>query len=250
MMKQLGPAFVLSCLGLPANTSALRTLSLSATQANSLSAALVDDAKGAIYSAVISMADALSGLQRGYFSWATVKLYYVCFYLAKAAVARRGYCVFYFQRSPYYLQAMPGVSPKSQGGNSHTVVTKLYKSFVPDGVINSQPLDGIHAFDWIATRREDVNYREIRFLDPIVPSWFSNIDAYGVRRVIRDYLSDPSLYAFDVAHAMVALPLAAMQEEARSTLKFVGLGLAPDDAAILKGLFADRSGPIQNLGFL
>ena len=127
-MRQLAPDFISSCMPIPGNTRVAKSFSLTENQAVSLSAALTEDAKGAIYSAIVSFADALSGLQRGYFSWATVKLYYVCFYLAKAAVARRGHCVFYVGRSPFRIEALSGYSPQLQTGNSHTVVTSLYKN--------------------------------------------------------------------------------------------------------------------------
>lgn len=249
-MKQSAPAFSISCIALPINNFNAKAAVLTAVQARSLSAALAEDAKGAIYSAVVSIADAFSSLQRGYFSWATVKLYYACFYLSRAALARRGFCIFYVGKSPFYLEAKPGCSPVSQGGNSHTVVTSLYKRHVLGGVINAQPLDGLHAFDWMADRREDVNYREIRFSDPIVPAWFSNVDTYGVRRLIGDYLADPFLYAFDTSHAMVALPLAALQDECNSSSMFSGLGLSINESVCLKKFLVDQNGPIHHFTFL
>lgn len=249
-MKQCAPAFSISCITLPVNGANAKATILTAAQAASLSAALAEDAKGAIYSAVVSIADALSSLQSGYFSWATVKLYYACFYFSRAALARRGFCTFYVGKSPFYLEARPGCSPVSQGGNSHTVVTSLYKKHVMGGIINAQPLDGLHAFDWMANRREDVNYREVKFSDPVVPAWFSNVDSYGLRRLIGDYLADPFLYAFDISHAMVALPLAALQDECKSSIMFSGLGLTISESTSLKKFLADKSGPIHHFTFL
>ncbi|WP_147300588.1 hypothetical protein [Lysobacter silvisoli] len=249
-MRQHAPLLIRSFVSMPDNPAAIKGLVLTSTQAASLSAALEEDAKGAIYSAVVSFADAVSGLQKGYFSWATVKLYYVCFYLAKAAIARRGYCVFYVGKSPFCLDATPGASPQSRSGNSHTVVTSLYKHEVTVGVLNSQPIDGAHAFDWLTCRREDVNYRDVRFSDPEVPEWFANVDAYGVRRIVGDYLSDPTLYAFDAAHAMIALPLEVLRQESQSQLKFPGLGLAEVEVEVLRRLFTDKRGPIHHFSFI
>lgn len=249
-MNQLAPAFAISCVAPPVISASVKAVALTSAQAASLSAALGEDAKGAIYSSIVSIADAFSGLQRGCFSWATVKLYYACFYLSKAAIARRGYCIFYVGRSPYYLEAKPGSTPVSQGGNSHTVVTSLYKKHVPHGIINSQPLDGGHAFDWITSHRENVNYKSSRFSDPIVPAWFSNVDAYGIRKLIGAYLADPFLYAFDVSHAMVALPLAALQDESNNSMLFSGLGLSSDDLVNLRNFLVDKKGPIHHFAFL
>ena len=102
----------------------------------------------------------------------------------------------------------------------------------------------------MAKRREDVNYRESRFSDPEVPEWFSTADTFGVRRIIGDYLSDHFLYAFDTAHAIVALPLAALKDEAKSLLTFPGLGLSSSDATMLRRLFRDKSGPIHHFSFI
>lgn len=249
-MPQKGPSFATSCIASPVNKANAKLLALTSGQASSLGAALADDARGSIYSAVVSIADAFSGLQRGYFSWATVKLYYACFYFAKAALARKGICVFYINTSPHYLHAVAGASPVACGGNSHSVVTNLYKSNVQNGVLNAQPIDGVHAFDWVASRREDVNYRDFRFSDPDVPGWFSTIDSLGVRRVVGDYLSDLPLYAYDADHAMVALPLAALMSERSSVLQFPGLGLSVADSTALKAFLSDRSGPIHHFSFL
>lgn len=249
-MRQLAPSHIEACIGSPLTAVTAKNLVLTGAQANSLGASLLEDAKGAVYSAVVSLADALAGLQRGYFSWATVKLYYVCFYLAKAALARRGHAVFYVNTSPFKLTAVAGASPQVQSGNSHTVVTALYKAVVTSGVLNLQPIASIHAFTWLTRRREEVNYREQRFSDPLVPAWFAMADVYGARRVIGDYVGDLSLYAFDEAHAMLALPLAALIEECKSTVGFYGSGLTADESRILRGLLIDKAGPIHHFSFI
>lgn len=249
-MGQFAPMFAASCIASPVNKANAKMLVLSAAQSVSLGAALIDDSKGSIYSAMVSIADAFAGLQRGCFSWATVKLYYACFYLAKAALARRGFCVFYIGRSPHYLEAKAGSAPISQAGNSHTVITSLYKSYISHGIINAQPINGIHAFDWMAERREDVNYKDLRLSDPLVPKWLASVDKLGLRRTLGDYLADPSLYAFDESHALVALPLAALLDEFKSSVGFIGLGLNGNDIAYLKGALSDKNGPIHHFSFL
>jgi hypothetical protein len=170
--------------------------------------------------------------------------------LCKAALARRGLCVFYVNQSPYFLEAKSGASPVGQSGNSHTVVTSLYKRHVASGSLIVQPIDGGHAFDWITDRREDINYRAISFSDPEVPEWFSVADALGLRRLIGDYITDSSLYAYDSAHAMIALPLAVLMDERSSTAAFKGLGLSADQVAYLKSQLVDKRGPIHHFSAL
>jgi len=249
-MSQQAPSFVLSCIATPKNNSAAKALVLNSSQAAKLQSALEEDARGAIYSGIVSIADAFSGIQRGYFSWAVVKLYYSCFYFSKAALARRGIGVFYVGRSPFLIEAQPGSSPTSQPGNSHTVVTALYKKRIVGGAMNSQPIDGIHAFDWMTEKREAVNYKDIRFSDPVVPACFATIDSLGIRRVVGDYLGDRTLYAYDAAHAIVALPLAALVDEFSSAMRFGGLGLSNVEVSQLRSFLADQKGPIHHFSFL
>lgn len=241
---QRGPAFLASCIPAHASVAVASATPLSGPQAKKLAVALAEDARGAIYSAVVSIADAFSGLQNGYFSWATVKLYYSCFYLARAALARRGYCVFYVSHSPMSVAALGGSRIMKHKGNSHTVVTGLYEAVVTDGVMNSMPIDGVHAFDWVTERREGVNYKSVRFLESGVLEWFANVDTFGLRRLVGEYVQDLPLYAFDADHAMIALPLAALRQAARSRLCFDGLGLDDTEREVMAGLFTDEKGRI------
>ena len=207
-------------------------------------AALDSDARGAIYSGVVSLADALSGLERAAYSWATVKLYYAGFYFARAALARRGHFVFYVGTYPFKLECCAGASPTNQAGNSHSVSRGLYKSIVSTGAMNSQPIGGDHAFDWLAQQREQVHYRECRMFDPTAPPWFKKVSEIGVRKLLRAYLSDLQLYAYDPDHAQLALPLAVLVDEQTCQLRFGGLGLDPDDLRTLKSMIKDKKGPI------
>lgn len=246
-MEQRAPQFIRQCITGPINKQSMKALILDVHQAASLQSALSEDAKGAIYSAMVSMADAYAGIHRGLFSWATVKLYYSCFYWARARLARAGAFVFYVDKSPFYLVASPGQSPQLKSGNSHTVVTGVYKASIATLAMNRQPIDGISAFDWMARRREDVNYKLAKFDDPVVPDWFKVIDGDGaVRRLIGSYLDDLDLYAYNPDHAMIALPLAAMVDELRSKDCFDGLGLDEVGKANLRGMLVDKKGPIHH----
>lgn len=248
-MDQLAPALARSLIGAQSKT-ATKNLILNSAQALRLQSALDSDAKGAIYSGLVSLADALNGLERKAYSWATVKLYYAGFYFARAALARRGHLVFYVQSYPFKLCAFSGQSPVNQAGNSHSISRVLYKSFVPEGAMNSQPIGNDYAFDWLAYQREQVNYREARMFDPEVPAWFKRVSELGVRKLITAYLSDLSLYAFDPDHAQLALPLAVLKDEKSSMLRFPGLGLTDEDMRIIKAMLKDGKGPLPMFDFI
>ena len=60
------------------------------SEATTLAASLRDDARDAIYSGVLSIAEAIQGLDRQLYSWTTVKLYYSVCYFARAALGLHG----------------------------------------------------------------------------------------------------------------------------------------------------------------
>lgn len=176
-----------------------------------------------------------------------MKLYYACFYAAKAALARDGLAVFYVGNSPAMLEVVAGSSISFSEGNSHTVVTRAYERRFPGGALVSQDIDAEPAFRWMTHRREDVNYRFQRFSEPIPHEWFKQLVGLGVRRAIGAYIGDPTLYAYDAGHAIVALPLLAFLEEKKKIASFSSLGLGDAQIAYLKSKFADDRGPLPVL---
>ena len=69
-------------LNLFGSTAANPNRPLQPADARHLSDFLRDEATEYFYSAYVSICDALTGLDKGYYSWATVKLYYATFYCA------------------------------------------------------------------------------------------------------------------------------------------------------------------------
>src|SRR5699024_1824610 len=129
------------------------------------------------------------GLDRNLFGWSTVKLYYACFYLAKAMLNRSGKCVLYVGSSPVYVECTPGSSPVREKGNSHTVVAAVYESEFPGGVLSVHPVGGLRPFRWLGQQREKVNYRDLKFSDPDPPNWFKHVERNGVRQLLSAYVS-------------------------------------------------------------
>jgi hypothetical protein len=242
MTRKRGTSFVSTLLPPACNKSSASNIVLNAAQATSLCEALKEDAKGAIFSALSSIADGLAGIQEGRFSWATVKLYYACLYFASAAICRAGYCVTYVGNSPCVLAATPGAQMVFKKGNSHLVIKDLYALLFPASSVNSQPISSVNAFDWVSGRREDVNYKMRKFMEPDVPVWFRYIASHDMRRTVVAYLEDPALYSHDEDHAMVALPIAMWLEEHSSHSGFPGLCLGDSEKSHLRSRFRDRRG--------
>lgn len=242
MNRKRSAAFISTLLPALPNKSTALNLVLDARQASSLREALKDDARGAIFSALSSVADGLSGIQEGRYSWATVKLYYACLYFASAAIYRAGHAVFYVGHSPCSLAANVGEQIAFRKGNSHVVIKQLYATLFPASSINSQPIASLGAFDWIAERREEVNYKMRRFIEPEVPAWFNYIAANDMRRTLIAYMKDSALYSHDEDHAMAALPIAMWLEERSKHTGFSGLSLDEPDKSYLRARFRDHRG--------
>jgi hypothetical protein len=73
---------------------------LIAGEAVTLRNCLQDDGGNSLYSAAVSLADALRGLREGFYTWATVKLYYSVFYTARCELALRNTALFYIGGNP------------------------------------------------------------------------------------------------------------------------------------------------------
>lgn len=248
-MAHLAPAYLKSCWANPTSAKNVAGFTLTAPQAAAARSALLEDARGSIYSALVSYADAIRGLDKGLFAWSTVKLYYSCFYLAQAFLNRSGRCVFYIGRSPVFIECVAGATPARRQGNSHTVVCSVYQEVFDAGVLAAQPIAGVPAIQWLAQQREQTNYRDLRFSDPSPPIWFNSVQRWGLRRLLATYVDDPLTYQYDEDHAVLALPTAALLECASSSLGFSGLGLKEQDLAFIRSRLCDSSGPI-NLQFL
>lgn len=243
MSRKHGAAFISTLLPAPPAKSTASALILNGAQAFSLREALKDDARGAIFSALSSLADGLSGIQEGRYSWATVKLYYACLYFASAAIYRAGYCIFYVGSSPCLLKAEVGEQICFKKGSSHLVIKNSYATLFPASVVNSQPIASSGAFEWLSDRREDVNYRMRKFIEPEVPAWFRYVAINDMRRALVAYIRDSSLYSHDEDHAMVSLPVAMWLDERSKQSGIPGLSLNEPEKAYLRSRFRDARGP-------
>lgn len=211
---------------------------------------LVQDASGYLYSAMVSIADACNGLRRGYYSWATCKLYYSLFYSLRGLLALRRKGLLYVESKPFLVEAKPSSKIRSlrrseSSGGTHGTIIKLFLVNVPTHILVSQPIDGCDSLIWLKKKREEATYGRAHYLDPSVPRWFSFIPIHGVRKLISTYMSaDVPMYAFDPEHAMLALPILAVRCLSKELLLTDNPALDDTDAESLASMFVDEKGKI------
>ncbi len=228
--------------------AAATALNLNLAQANTLRTTIEKDAQDYYYSACLSVVDGIRGLNEGFYTWATVKLYYSVFYSLRAALAADRICTFYVDSSPFYILSAVGSSGKKGSGPTHSFVLDLFASINPSHPFATQTIDWVPALQWLIRRREDCNYRNSRFSEPDAPGHFQNVENYGVRRLVETYLSDDSgVYTFDKDHAMLAVPIAAMIY-AGSLLKHLGpVQFSTEELALLTTECRDNHGPLPQM---
>ena len=162
---------------------------------------------------------AIDVAQRASFSWAVVKLYYCSFYAARSILASNGTCIFYQGTRPYSLTVAPGESPKRENGVTHKVVWSIFaREFPANPLLND--IEGVPAHKRMTRLREEANYKNARFPDPIVPTAFASLDRIGVQSAMAAYRADHShLYTFDPDHAAVAFPMSCIVQARRALLR-------------------------------
>jgi hypothetical protein len=161
----------------------------------------------------------VNGIRSAYFSWATIKLYYVCFYAARVILAANGIAIFYVLEGkktgkPFSIFLKPGSAPHREIGQTHKVVWKVLERELPNNGL-LELIDLEKAFDWMINLREEINYRNPKFPEPLVPSHFGVLSILGVETAVSTYVSDTSqLYTFDPAHAALAFPIECLKRAA------------------------------------
>jgi len=221
---------------------------LNTAEAGILGNCLQDDGAKSLYSAAVSLADALRGLHEGFYTWATVKLYYAVFYTACCQLALRDTALFYIGNTACTIHTSAGARLAKHSGTTHGVVLDLFAQLFPNSPFLSQTIDFQSPLDWLRERREDANYKNSRFVEPNAPAHFRGVARDGVRKATRAYLSrDGMTYSFDTDHAMLAFPLVFWRDTVREA-RAAGL---PDTIAaeidFLSEAFRDDKGPLSEL---
>lgn len=212
---------------------------------------LYEDACKSLYSSIVSIADALRGIEDQYYTWGGVKLYYSVFYSIRAALALDRYCIFYVGKKPKWTYVAPGAIPNNPSPrslqNTHKIVLNLFRAKRPGADILSQTIGSDDPFAWMMERREEFNYKHAKFSEPEPPPCFRFVARSGMRKSVIAYIEDDtSLFAFDEDHAILAYPIQVLKWiRARWPGKVLFAAQEKDD---LRAMLSDRHGPLQIFG--
>jgi hypothetical protein len=232
-------------VGSAANAVGKRNLTL--VEARRLSESLRTDAVHAMYSGAHSIAEAIQGLDKHLYSWATIKLYYSLFYFLRASLGLRGIALVYWNQKPYTWKAAQGNVPAKQAGNSHTAVMNAFKQHQSTSILLSQQIGSENSLEWLKSQRESVNYKVLKFCEPNAPFHFKFVSRHGVRKLVGLYFADTDYhYTFDPDHAMLAFPLLAFKLLINEIKTSGIVGLDDEDARHLASLFLDSRGPLSD----
>jgi len=178
---------------------------------------LKQDASDIYFKAVFSIADAINSLSHRRHSWAVIKLYYSVFFLLRCSLATKN-IAFLKNHGIYTLNLSKGGKPerrdcgkylgeKVSGDHKTTIVTFL--SLCSDDILSTNSINGKHVYDWLMELRNQVNYRERAFTEPINKYFFSNLfDKSRLKEQVETYLKDEvCVYCFDEDHCALAAPL-------------------------------------------
>lgn len=206
---------------------------LQQADAGRLASLLLGEAIQYYYSATVSLCDALNGVSRGYYSWATVKCYYAAFYCVSALLARNGICLYHDAHKPRFIRARPGDQPGKLKGTTHIAAWQVFAKDFPNHPL-LMPIDGRVSFEWLRALREEANYGNVSFWEPDVPAHFAWIDDVGITRCITAYAGDTlAQHAFDKDHAAIAFPVECL----RHTFQSIGVA-APGFTDVQKDFLA------------
>lgn len=234
--------------GTPSDT-VIKAHVISNVEATTICSCLHNDAVSYIYSATITIADALRGIRQNFFTWATVKLYYATFYSCRALLALDDICIFYMGKKPFSIEVKAGNSPQTKGRNTtHKIVLNEFRSQGIAPRLISQDIEYVDPLTWLMTKREEANYNVAKFQEPNIPKHFQKIIDSGIRQTVTSYLQDSSdLYLFDADHAIVAYPLKTLQYAYNKMKTFNNLKLTNPEISHLCNLFKDNRGPIPEV---
>ena len=190
-----------------------------------LAAAIKSDSNGIYFKSILSIAEALNAISRGYHSWAVVKLYYSVFYLVRFLFAVRG-IAFLKCSGIFSLQIKDGMTPIKRDcgkfeemaikGDHKTLLVAFMREYGNTEKILSNNLDGKTPIQWMMSEREAVNYRDVSFFEPDFEHFYPGIKSDGLDHWVNIYLSDENfIYCFLPEHCSLATALKLTQQCAK-----------------------------------
>lgn len=223
---------------------------LTPQEATLLAGKLANDSQKSIYSSLLSIADALRGLEQEFSTWPTVKLYYSAFYALRAILALENICLYYSVNKEFWIDsianAFPTRAPTKVRGSTHKFVFTIFEQKFPNSPLLSQSIDGEAPFDWLMSKRLGANYMVARFVEPGDNQLFKFVKKHGVRGLCIEYLKDDG-FAFDPDHAILAYPIYLLKHISRLGVRGKTCVLDSSEDDSYEKYFSDRHGPLQPL---
>ncbi len=193
---------------------------------------LKKDSADIYFKAIFSIADAINGLYYGRHSWSVIKLYYAVFFLLRCSLATQKYA-FLKNSGIYTLKIAQGESPirrdnktylkeKVSGDHKTTIVTYI-DIFSGSDILQSNTINDKVVYLWLMDLRNQINYRERDFTEPVGKYFSSKIfDQKQIKKQIDEYLTDTSyVYCFDEDHCALAAPLKLAQIVRKQLYNFI-----------------------------
>lgn len=186
--------------------------SITKQQAEEFESLLENEISSYYYKALLSYIESISALEKKLFSWATVRLYYSVFYAVRAYLACKNIAILRQERRLYYIKVKEGEYFKrcedhTDHKGSMLTFCKLFKNVDP---LLSNNIDEIDVYHWMMRKREEVNYKDMDFHDPLPPEFWRTINTevqeYGISNIIEKLVNDNWLYCFQEEYAILGIP--------------------------------------------
>lgn len=188
-------------------------ISISTPEVLQYKSLIADDIRETYYKGVISMAEAWQSISHKHFSWATVQLYYATFYLLKVSLMAKDVCLLRAGRDLFYLKTKTNEYYFKAGDNTDhkgTMVTHAHL-FGNADIILGNNIDGVSAYEWLMAKREEVNYKDVKFHEPSEPDFWGVLNTEftqkGIESTFQTLIDDFLLVGFQADYAIAAVPL-------------------------------------------
>lgn len=174
------------------------------------------DVQNLYFNGIISIVEALKGINKGFYSWSTVKLYYSSFYLLKCSLISNDIIIFRQGRDVYYAILEVGELVKkipSDNKTDHQSSIWLFNEiYANSDLLLSNTINEINPLTWLRNKREEINYKHDVFQEPDPPYFWLDIDQMisekNLSKVVSQFINDDSyLYTFQEEYAILAVPL-------------------------------------------
>jgi hypothetical protein len=174
-----------------------------------------EDALQYVYNAVLSFLGGIGGLNTRQAAWAVTKMYYVVFYVGRAALCRAQHVIFHVPRqggnryTQYEIRIAVGQKARivDKPPSTHRLVAERFQQTGYPVFMRGLTIDGVDPIRWLMDQREYWQYRAGRFSDPDLPRILDQIDTTKIQRLLAEYAADSKgVYLSDPAHAVVCVP--------------------------------------------